>query len=366
MAVLLLILSGSGRAAAIYSINNLGTLGGSTSFGFAINNAGDTAGQASLPSEENSAFLNTNGSTSALTAPHTTNGSAAGINNSRQVVGTTNTFNAAQASLWSNGIFTNLGTLGGTDSYAMAINNAGVIVGGASTSGEQLHAFVYDSGGMSDLGVLNGGTWSSAYAIADNGGIVGYSDIGTGHFRAFRYGGSLQNLGTLGGSDSYGMGINNTGTVVGGSTTTSGYLHAYVDALGSSMVDLGTLGGSSSFAYGVNASGSVVGSSFTWSNAATHAFVWRDGSLYDLNSLVAQGSGWVLNEAYGINDRGQVVGTGTFAGQSRGFRLDPEAPLSSAVVSGSTVSGVPEPGTISLLAAGLVLVAIGIRKRIPG
>jgi hypothetical protein len=57
--------------------------------------------------------------------------------------------------------------------------------------------------------------------------------------------------------------------------------------------------------------------------------------MYDLNNLIAPGSGWLLGAAYAINDRGQIVGVGTHNGQDRAFLLTP----------------VPEPGTWAMLVA---------------
>ena len=53
-----------------------------------------------------------------------------------------------------------------------------------------------------------------------------------------------------------------------------------------------------------------------------HAFLYREGRMQDLNDLIPSGSGWVLEEARAINDRGQIVGFGTFQGRTRAFLLD--------------------------------------------
>ena len=125
------------------------------------------------------------------------------------------------------------------------------------------------------------------------------------------------------------------------------------------MQDLGTLGGTSSYGYGVNDWGDVVGCSFIPDSENTHAFLWMGGGLFDLNGLIGATSGWVLNEAYGINNSGQIAGMGTFQGQSRAFRLDLDQPQLAGLA--ASESAVPEPGTIVLLGIGIALMAAGAR-----
>ena len=93
------------------------------------------------------------------------------MNDTGQVVGFAVTGGSYRAMLYSNGIVSDLGTLGGNYSRAYAINNAGQIVGDASTGNAQ-HAFLYSNGSMSDLGTL-GGTSSFARSINNSGQVVG-------------------------------------------------------------------------------------------------------------------------------------------------------------------------------------------------
>lgn len=89
------------------------------------------------------------------------------------------------------------------------------------------------------------------------------------------------------------------------------------------MTDLGHLGGGYSIAHAVNNNAEVVGYS-TIAGGARRAFRWtKDGGMKDLNSLLPEGSGWVLYEASDINDRGQIVGSGIHNGKNRAFRLTP-------------------------------------------
>jgi probable HAF family extracellular repeat protein len=89
------------------------------------------------------------------------------------------------------------------------------------------------------------------------------------------------------------------------------------------MTDLGTLPG---FLYvqpfAINGLTAVVGQV---SNGAgpPHAFIWQNGVVTDLNTLIPGGSGWVLTIATGINDGGQITGSGTLNRVGRAFLLTP-------------------------------------------
>ena len=102
-------------------------------------------------------------------------------------------------------------------------------------------------------------------------------------------------------------------------------MHAFLYSNGT-MQDLGTLGGTEGAAAGINNKGQVVGNSLTTGNLASHAFLYSNGKMQDLNSLVT-GSGWVLSSASGINDRGQIIGEGINGnGEMHAYLLTPVSP----------------------------------------
>jgi len=155
-----------------------------------------------------------------------------------------------------------------------------------------------------------GGTYSYGYGINASGQVTGYAlTSGNSAQHAFLYsGGSMQDLGTLGGIASYGYGINASGQVTGAAYTTSNTIqHAFLYS-GGSMRDLGTLGGTNSGGFGINTSGQVVGSSDITGNSTSHAFLYSAGSMVDLNTLNHSGSSLFLNDAETIDDLGIIAG----------------------------------------------------------
>lgn len=212
----------------------------------------------------------------------------------------------------------------GTNSRGNAVDAAGVVVGSADIGGS-VHAARWASDGTyTDLGTL-GGILSQAWDMNDTGVIVGDSADASNFGRAFRYtdADGMVALGTFGGWYDSARAVNAAGTIVGyASAFGGGQWRAARWGADGVPVDLGTLGGLVSAAYGVNTAGEIVG----WSQNAAgqdRAFLIAGGVLVDLNTLLPEGSGWVLTHAYDINDAGQIVGAGLLDGRMRGFRLTP-------------------------------------------
>lgn len=306
-------------ASSRYTVSDLGTMGGASE-AFAISNNGKVAGRyATGTGSTYQAFIWEDGVMQGLGTLGGDSSEAYGVNDDGQVAGISKTNSGyTTAFRWDNGSMQNLGTLGGQSSGAYAINNAGQVAGWALTSGYEMHAFLWN-GGMMDLGVLSGGNGSFAYAISDSGQVAGWGKIGTYpdiNEHAFRWNGSMQDLGTLGWAHSSARGINDNGDVVGYLVNESQTdWHAFLSQ-GGGMQDLG---GTQSIAYDINNNGLVVGES------GGNAVLWENGQLKDLNTLIPASSGWLLQSARAINNKGQIAGKGTFNGQTRAFLLKPNA-----------------------------------------
>jgi len=163
-------------------------------------------------------------------------------------------------------------------SEAFAINEAGEIVGRATTSSNPpyQHAVYWSAAHViQDLGTLGGNT-SAAVDINASGQVIGVSDVSGGGQHGFIWtsSGGMQDLATLLGYAATSVAaINDAGQIAGSYVAPNGETHAFLYAPGSGLRDLGTLGGNASAATGLDAQGDVVGSSAT-STGGTHAFLW--------------------------------------------------------------------------------------------
>jgi probable HAF family extracellular repeat protein len=82
--------------------------------------------------------------------------------------------------------------------------------------------------------------------------------------------------------------------------------------------------GCNSQADAINQEGEIVGYSEVApaiNMKVQNAVIWRNGRIQNLNSLIPAATGWQLNEAKSINNRGQIVGTGSHNGQYAAFLL---------------------------------------------
>jgi len=350
-------------------------------------------------------------------------------------------FNQSRAVRWKNGNIEDLGSFGGNQNEALAINNRGEIVGFStntivdpfSPEGTQIRAFLWRNGRMQDLGTLGSGNGATAAYINERGQIAGISFTSTTPnavtaippLNPFLWeNGTMVDLGTLGGAYGQPTSLNNRGQVIGVSSTVANpgacfteldpNCHPFlwdqgqlIDLNTSTMggnplsadgindakeivggADFSSTGGSPFDAYiwrkgvatdlgavpgdcfsralAINAHGQVVGNSFSCNGDFQHAFLWENGSIVDLNTLIPADSGLQLVDTEDINDRGEIPGTGVppsnVSTQGHAFLLIPvcadgtegcaDAPLDPLVAAQSrAVSGaVPKTMTAEELA----------------
>lgn len=312
-----------------------------------------------------------------LSADVTAPAAANAVNNAGQVVGdaaldslTTHAF------VWQQGQLTDLGPFGaGTYSQAYAINDAGQIAGAATSPGTGFaEAVRWTNLQMQHLGTSATSSFepivSEGFGIGPSGRVVGHlEDVerNVGHAVAWDQPGSAVDLRL--GDSSQAAAINARGQIVGSGFPGGAFLwqdgaitflsrlsaddgSATADAINvagqiagaalaadgsrhavlwqsATLLDLGVLGNLTYVeSRGINAAGQVVGTaddSGCVSCGSSRPFLWESGAsgLVDLNTLIPADSGWTLGEANGINDLGQIVGSGRHGGQPRAYLLTP-------------------------------------------
>ena len=304
-----------------YCITDLGTLGGKYSFAYNLNNKGQVVGESYLSSGVAHAFIWQNGKMNDL-GPFGELGTVAAaydINDAGQVVGAWyESSNTEHGFIWQNGQITDLG---GGFIVATGINETGMVTVLTGSRGA-----IWQNGQMTDLGTL-GGTNTHPVDLNNAGQVVGSSYTSTFKSHGFIWqNGQMTDLGTLGGNESFAEHVNNNAQVVGTSRTSSNEVHGFIWQNGK-MTDLGagTLGGKPSVARGINDAGQVVGQ-FEDANNQGHAFVWQNGAMSDLNTMIDPSLGLSLLSAQAINNQGQIAGFGIHNGQTRAFLLTPAQP----------------------------------------
>jgi probable HAF family extracellular repeat protein len=368
----------------LYDMGDLGALQGLTSgysAGQSINANGVVAGNAFTPDIHNVGFRTGPGGiglgASSLLG---LDSEARAINASGQVAGMfqigpdTNFVNHAFRTS-ATGLATDsgadLGTLpGGNYSKAFGINDSGQVVGIARDAAGKEHAFRTSATGTiadpgADLGVN-----ADAMAINSSGQVTGSMAVSTNAhaYRTTPTGtvATAADLGTLGGSRSFGTAINVSGQVTGNSDTSTGQIHAFrtttTGLVSDPNTDLGLLpGGDNSEGTGINALGHVVGLADISSGGTDHAFYDTD-QMYDLNNLIVPGTGWMLRRAFAINDNDWITGDAIVNGGIRGFLL---IPVDNDPGLRPPIAGIPEPSPLALGTLAAAIAARFIRRHRP-
>ena len=351
--------AGGAQAQLRYRVETISVLGpdnaDSYSWAFGLNNHGTVVGYASTQGDEVPfrAFVYEKGQIRGLgNLGGLTTAQADGINDRGQIVGYAADWVIAENRpfLYERGQLKDLNPDPGFGSagYAHAINESGHVAG--TMNGR---AYVHDGTQprfipfeLEDLGT------TIAWGINDHGVVVGRTEYGLAHSFAFVWdGSSLSYLPIPQGAADWiieGKDINNAGQIVVQANDRA-YLYE-----GGAYQALGTLSGGFTSARAINEKGWIVGESEVASGVPqpSRAFLWRNGRMRDLNTLLDPGAAqhWTLHYAMDVNDRGQIVGLGMVDGLTRAFIATP----------------VSEPDTWALLLAGLGSVGAVAWRRRPG
>jgi probable HAF family extracellular repeat protein len=374
---------------AMYTVTDLGTLGGDYSYPYTINEAGVVGGGAATPNQvdglSQTAFLWHRGRMVGLgtlegAACPDCSSESAGVSGTgiAPIISETSTFDIngedfcgfgthrqCVAAVWRHGKIAALPTLqGGNNSQAYWTNKAGQIAGFSETA-------VFDNacavphqklrfegvrwgtnGAPKRLRPLPNDTVSFAFGINDRGQAVGVSGIcsnttlppavpGGPHAVLWEEDGTPVLVDSLPGAigNNVAGSINNRGDVVGTQELGDGTVHTYLWKKGSGIQDVMMPGAFVTIApccHTVNDRREITG--FAVGENGPQAFVWKDGVFTDLNAALPADSPWFIFSTASINNAGQIAASGVNqqTGEVHALLLTPISPDGSATCRGET------------------------------
>ena len=340
----------SNAPARRYSIQDVGSLSTDPSHGvraFEINNLGHVHGENDLPAPAGQGKINAywwNAHTQEKIYPIAPALSFGGsVNDAGQCVGySTTALGDLHAHFWDSGMTQDVHVGPLSFSKATDVNVDALLCGTYSVFipgyiVSQFRPYVGDTqGNWLDIGTFGGGG-GFAYALNDHMRVIGTAKDANESMRPFLWDPStgMQDLGSLGGFTTP-RDLDNFDRVVGMSANPAGEYRAFLWQAGG-MIELATLGGSAGDAKAINDHGVAVGNS-TDAGGVQHATLWPAGTAgpVSLQDAIRPGTSWVLTGASGINELGEICGTGKVNGVQRAYRLTP-------LVRGNRLSGA-QPG----------------------
>ncbi len=225
--------------------------------------------------------------------------------------------------LWRDGHMSALPTVGGNNGQASAINNRGQVVGFSETANADptcpptpaISPVLWEKGQAHALPLVGSDPDGFANGINDQGQAVGYSGNCFFATHAVMWkNNTVFVLKDLGGTKSnVAYVINNLGQIAGKVRSVDGthYVAALWQPDGSLATHEPLPGDLDAFATGINNLGQVVGNDFDPDFNWSHGFIWQNGVMTDLNTLISADSNLLIISASNINERGQISGMAT-------------------------------------------------------
>jgi probable HAF family extracellular repeat protein len=352
-----------------YVVTDLGTLGGTFSIAFGVNNAGWVGGGATLSNGNEHPFLwSADRGMQDLGTLGGPNGNAAGPNGwgALGVLAETSkpdplgedfcgfgTHLKCLGAVW-NGVMTPFPTLGGNNGQGFGINDQGQVIGVTEISTRdrscaapqvlEYEAVIWGprEDEIQELRPLPDDTVGFAFGINNRGDVVGATGtcantplvpIPSGPHAVLWQNGLPTDLGNLGGTlVNVAAAINDRGEVVGSASLPGNTADpAFLWTKDKGMQNIGTLGtdksGLPGAFGGINNVGQVVGQSCSGlvGTGNCRAFLWQDNVMTDLNTLIPADSPLYLVVGFQINDAGAIAGVGvTSGGQTHAFLATPQ------------------------------------------
>ena len=229
--------------------------------------------------------------------------------------------------------------LGAVRNYAIGINRLNDIVGESARQGRPTRATAWTKRGAGTLSTLRAYP-ASAQALNDTGDIVGYTtSVSGGHYKAFLVrNGNLTILPGFAANpiETIAFGLNKFGVVCGSATTSptdAGSQHAvYWDAQG--IHDIGAVAGSiRSYAFAIDSKGRIAGTSTLSATNQDAAFIWSRGRMKLLFRTR------VVSSAAAINNLGHVTGRFYSPNGWRAYFYDGTSPIDLGTIGGDYAWG---------------------------
>ncbi len=215
-----------------------------------------------------------------------------------------------------------LGTLGGSESRATALNDSGYITGWSHDTSGMARAFIWTTGSMTGLSFPSGSVSQVGEDINNSNVVVGTAFFGARSEAVMWTAGSISNLATISGSSYWARALNDLNHAVGDGYSTNGGIHgAYWDEDG--FIDFGPYNSYGSLfnhtscrSYGINNQGYAVGIThlFTGKGDSWRPFIWCDknnNNLYDdyvFEMIILGTLGGDYGQAFDVNEFGDVTG----------------------------------------------------------